>query len=83
MGLIGLLFFYLDARRSLHFGKWNESGLFYSLDSSKVKRLGWKITSKFEETISQTVDWYVQNRPWWERLLQKQDSFKSKWYKGR
>jgi dTDP-glucose 4,6-dehydratase len=40
----------------------------YSLDFSKIKRLGWKPAYDFETALSETVLWYRQNRWWWERL---------------
>jgi dTDP-glucose 4,6-dehydratase len=40
----------------------------YSLDSSKLRReLGWKPQVGFEEGISKTVDWYLNNKVWLER----------------
>lgn len=42
----------------------------YAIDSSKAQReLGWAPRKKFEEALGETVDWYVANRPWWERVL--------------
>jgi dTDP-glucose 4,6-dehydratase len=35
----------------------------YSVDSSKIKELGWKPTIKFKDGITQTVEWYKIN-PW-------------------
>lgn len=41
----------------------------YAIDSSKIKReLGWEPKVNFEEGMARTVDWYKQNRKWWERL---------------
>lgn len=40
----------------------------YSLDFSKINRLGWKPAYDFETAISETVHWYRQNRWWWEKL---------------
>jgi dTDP-glucose 4,6-dehydratase len=41
----------------------------YALDIAKAKKLGWKSAVRFEEGIRKTVDWYLQNRWWWEPLL--------------
>ncbi|MBU0759797.1 MAG: dTDP-glucose 4,6-dehydratase, partial [Candidatus Omnitrophica bacterium] len=38
----------------------------YSLDSSKVRRLGWKPLKNFKEAIEETIEWYKSNRKWWE-----------------
>ncbi len=40
----------------------------YSLDFSKIKKLGWKPAYDFETALSETVYWYRQNRWWWEKL---------------
>jgi len=41
----------------------------YAMDSSKAKALlGWAPRHTFESGLRQTVDWYVQNKPWWERV---------------
>ena len=42
----------------------------YAIDASKIENeLGWKPEFKFEEAIEKTIDWYLQNRSWWERIL--------------
>jgi dTDP-glucose 4,6-dehydratase len=41
----------------------------YAIDSTKIKReLGWTPLFSFEQAMSETVDWYVKNRPWWEAI---------------
>jgi dTDP-glucose 4,6-dehydratase len=40
----------------------------YYLDSSKIQKLGWTPKHDFQQTIEQTVDWYLQNRWWWESV---------------
>lgn len=40
----------------------------YSLDISKLKRLGWSPSFRFEDALQATVQWYVDNRWWWEKL---------------
>ncbi len=31
--------------------------------------LGWEPSMPFEEGLDKTIDWYVNNRPWWEKQL--------------
>lgn len=41
----------------------------YALDIAKIKReLGWKPRYQFEEGIKKTIDWYLQNQTWWQRI---------------
>jgi len=42
----------------------------YAIDPSKIKReLGWKAKTPFELGLRQTVQWYLNNRSWWEPIL--------------
>lgn len=36
----------------------------YSLDGSKLKKLGWKAPMGFEETVKSTVNWTLNHREW-------------------
>jgi dTDP-glucose 4,6-dehydratase len=41
----------------------------YAMDSSKARAvLGWTPSHTFESGLRQTVDWYIQNKAWWERV---------------
>jgi len=41
----------------------------YAIDSSKLMReLGWRPSVTFEEGLSKTVDWYLQNTQWLENV---------------
>ncbi len=40
----------------------------YSLDCSKLKKLGWESKFKFDEAMHLTVEWYKNNRWWWEKI---------------
>jgi len=40
----------------------------YSLNSEKARRqLGWKPAHEFESALSNTVNWYRENKSWWKR----------------
>lgn len=42
----------------------------YAIDASKLKdELGWEPAYTFERGIAETVDWYLQNQPWVQRVL--------------
>lgn len=42
----------------------------YAIDSSKLQReLGWKPSKTFETGMAATVDWYLANQPWVQRVL--------------
>ncbi|HEX7815236.1 dTDP-glucose 4,6-dehydratase [Dyella sp.] len=71
----------LDARRPMADGRKRESLITYvkdrpghdrryAIDSSKLqKELGWKPSQTFESGIEHTVDWYLQNQAWSDRVL--------------
>jgi len=40
----------------------------YSLDSTKVRKLGWKPSKSFDTAIKETINWYKANTTWWQRL---------------
>ncbi|MEO8405884.1 MAG: dTDP-glucose 4,6-dehydratase [Chitinophagaceae bacterium] len=41
----------------------------YAIDASKInKELGWKPTVTFEEGLSQTIDWYLDNTEWLQHV---------------
>ena len=42
----------------------------YAIDPSKIHaELGWLPRTKFDDGIHQTVQWYLDNRKWWEHIL--------------
>jgi dTDP-glucose 4,6-dehydratase len=42
----------------------------YAIDASKIKRdLGWVPEETFESGMRKTVQWYLENNQWWERVL--------------
>ncbi|MDV2687232.1 GDP-mannose 4,6-dehydratase, partial [Alkalihalophilus lindianensis] len=40
----------------------------YAIDPTKIEKLGWKPMFTFENGIAQTIQWYVENKWWWERV---------------
>lgn len=42
----------------------------YAIDAGKIEReLGWVPEETFETGIRKTVQWYLDNRDWWQRVL--------------
>ncbi|MFN3352097.1 MAG: dTDP-glucose 4,6-dehydratase [Brevundimonas sp.] len=42
----------------------------YAIDATKIRdELGWEPSVTFETGIEQTVDWYLNNRGWWQAIL--------------
>ena len=42
----------------------------YAIDASKIEQeLGWVPDESFESGLRKTVQWYLDNREWWERVL--------------
>ena len=41
----------------------------YAIDASRINsELGWKPSLEFKEGLSRTIDWYLENRIWLERI---------------
>ena len=48
----------------------------YAIDSSKIKsELGWQPKYSFTEGIEITVDWYVRNLDWCEKIEKRNSYF--------
>lgn len=42
----------------------------YAIDPTKIKEeLGWEPTTLFDEGIQKTIQWYLENKDWWERII--------------
>lgn len=42
----------------------------YAIDPTKIEtELGWKPTYTFDTGIEMTIQWYLENREWWENIL--------------
>jgi dTDP-glucose 4,6-dehydratase len=42
----------------------------YAIDSTKIEgELGWDPKYNFEDAVSQTIKWYLDNKQWWKRII--------------
>ena len=42
----------------------------YAIDPTKIhNELGWLPETKFDEGIKKTIKWYLDNRTWWENII--------------
>ena len=42
----------------------------YAIDPTKIHReLGWLPKTKFDDGIKRTIDWYLNNKEWWQNIL--------------
>jgi dTDP-glucose 4,6-dehydratase len=42
----------------------------YAIDASKIKKeLGWQPRYTFETGITETIEWYLNNKDWWQRII--------------
>jgi dTDP-glucose 4,6-dehydratase len=48
----------------------------YSLDASKLRRLGWSPQVPFETGIEETVRWYVEHEAWWRPIKDHDGEFR-------
>ena len=45
----------------------------YAIDASKIKtELGWEPTENLEGGLRRTIEWYLENRSWWQPLLSQE-----------
>jgi len=42
----------------------------YAIDATKIRtELGWEPKHTFETGIKETIDWYLENKDWWENII--------------
>ncbi len=42
----------------------------YAVDASKIRReLGWKPRHIFEDAMKNTINWYINNQSWWQKII--------------
>jgi dTDP-glucose 4,6-dehydratase len=57
----------------------------YSINSGKLSKLGWKPQYNFDDALKSTVEWYINNKEWWNKLIEKnnnvlsEEPWKLKW----
>lgn len=48
----------------------------YAIDPTKIHRdLGWLPETKFADGLQKTIDWYLQNKTWWEAIVSGEYQF--------
>jgi len=57
----------------------------YAIDSGKIQNeLKWKPEFNFESAIVNTIEWYLKNKKWWERIISGEyQSYYNKQYSDR
>lgn len=57
----------------------------YAIDPAYIhQKLGWLPETRFEDGIQKTVRWYLDNRPWWERIVSGEyQSYYERMYRNR
>lgn len=57
----------------------------YAIDPAKIhSELGWLPQTKFDDGIKKTIDWYLDNKPWWQNIISGDyREYYSKMYGGR
>ena len=44
----------------------------YAIDATKIEtELGWRASENFESGIEKTVKWYLDQRSWWQAILDR------------
>ena len=57
----------------------------YAIDPTKIEtELGWRHKTSFDDGIKKTVDWYLANKSWWEKIISGEyQNYYSKMYDNR
>lgn len=57
----------------------------YAIDNTKIRQeLGWKPAYNFDDGMRATIQWYLDNRQWWERVKSGEYvEFYERWYEKR
>jgi len=46
----------------------------YSLNTEKIRELGWESKTRFKDGIKKTLEWYKQNIEWWKPIIEKEQT---------
>ncbi|HWW62408.1 MAG TPA: dTDP-glucose 4,6-dehydratase [Thermoanaerobaculia bacterium] len=49
----------------------------YALDTAKLQKLGFHCATQFPGGLERTVQWYVENEPWWRAIKEKSADYKA------
>ena len=49
----------------------------YSLDTTKLERIGFKCDTDFDAALERTVQWYIDNEPWWRAIKERSAEYKA------
>ena len=49
----------------------------YSLDTAKLRALGWAPRTAFEAGLRATVDWYRNNEWWWRPIKEGSEAYRA------
>ena len=50
--------------------RFNENYSLDDIDPTKIHyELGWLPETRFEDGIKKTIQWYLDNRKWWEEII--------------
>lgn len=54
----------------------------YAMDWTKIKvELGWEPIYNFEDALTETINWYIQNENWWKRIISGEyQNYYQTWY---
>lgn len=51
----------------------------YGLDSTEIRKLGWKTRYSFDDRLKETVRWYLSNKWWWKPLISEKILHPTPW----
>ena len=59
-----------DKTTVTHVGDRKGHDMRYAIDPTKIhNELGWLPETKFEDGIKKTIQWYLDNKEWWETII--------------